>query len=68
MNHYNNDPKWLTARFNSTCVKCKNTIKKGTEIFYYPKTKAVFCEACAEIESKSFDAIVQDEDFYNSQF
>ncbi|GAH39277.1 unnamed protein product, partial [marine sediment metagenome] len=43
-------------------------IKKGDKIFYYPRTKDVFCSAvsCGGAESASFEAAAQDEFYYNN--
>jgi len=65
--YYSGDPYWLTAKFPSSCSRCKKEIKKGDKIFYYPRTKDVFCAAgsCGDAESASFEAAAQDEYFYN---
>jgi transcription elongation factor Elf1 len=65
--HYKGDPKWIEAKFNSTC-SCGRAIKKGEQIFYYPKGKVAFCSDCGQSRSAEFQSAVQDEDFYNSQY
>ena len=37
-----NDPKIITARFNSKCQETGREIKKGESILYYPIGKAVY--------------------------
>ena len=65
---YAGDPRWLTARFSSTCGKCDKQMPKGSQIWWYPKNKMAYCESCGESDSRVFDAAVADEDFMNSQF
>lgn len=62
---YKHDPRWITARFTSSCAECGATIKRGEQAFYYPKTKRVFgsvCE-CGDERSRQFEAERFDEDF-----
>jgi len=42
MAQYKNDPRVITARFDSTCKETGKTIKKGEECLYYPIGKSVF--------------------------
>ena len=65
---YNNDPKWITAKFDSKCHGCEESILKEDDIFYYPLDKSVFCESCGEAESYSFESIKQDDQFIQDQF
>ena len=46
MTPYRNDPRELTARFESKCHKCNETIHKGETIYYWPASKAAYHEAC----------------------
>jgi hypothetical protein len=64
---YSNDPYWLTARFTSKCAKCGATITKGSQAFYFPRTKSIFCagDNCGGQESRSFDSSAFDESVYN---
>jgi hypothetical protein len=61
------DPYWLTAKFSSACSNplCQRTIKKGEQVFYYPKTCRVLCnmEPCGKTASRDFEAAVFDEEF-----
>lgn len=65
-----NDPRWITARFNSRCCRCKGEVKKGSQAFYYPRDKAVMCDSedCGKQASRDFDAAVFDENMMSSQF
>ena len=67
-NYYSGDPYWTTAKFTSRCRRCKVVINKGEKIFYYPRTKDVFCsgDGCGAAESRSFEAMAQDEFNYNN--
>jgi hypothetical protein len=40
---YENDPRMITAKFNSVCSKCGCSIKKGTQIYYWPSDRKAFC-------------------------
>ena len=66
--YYSGDPYWTKARFNSKCSGCGHRIKKGERIFYYPRTKDVFCDSgkCGQAESRSFEAAAQDEWNYSN--
>jgi len=53
-----NDPRIITARFNSKCAETGNQINKGDECVYYPTSKQVFCmdsKQAADFRSWSFD-------------
>lgn len=59
---YRNDPRWLTAKFASTCT-CGMRIAKGDEIYYYPLTRKAVCQECgqkgaAELAADDFDEMV----------
>lgn len=64
MKAYKNDPFWMTARYESKC-NCGATIRAGSTIFYYPRTKTALCPLCGDVASKDFEACAADEDFYN---
>ena len=57
------DPYWLAARFSSDCAKCGRTIKAGEQIYYFPNSKTVFCDAddCGQHEARQINAALQDE-------
>jgi len=65
--YYSGDPYWTKARFYSKCSGCGEGIPKGSRIFYYPRTKDVFCSDCGDKESRQFEAIAQDEYSYNNR-
>ena len=52
MARYNNDPRIITARFDSTCPETGRTIKRGDKIAYYPRNRTAY-----HIESKSADSV-----------
>ena len=54
------DPYWTTARFDGK-DKSGNAVKKGTPIFYYPRTKTVLQGEAAEAASREFEAMRFDE-------
>ena len=57
------DPKWITARRGDTCTGCKRNIRAGEEVFYYPNSRSVYCNAdqCGGAASRDFDACAFDE-------
>ena len=74
---YSNDPRWITARFNSACANsttpanrepCPNTIKRGGSILYYPSSKTVYCGECSSEAWAEFESARFDEDQMTSQF
>ena len=67
MTRYQNDPRWIKARFSSECPMCHGMIKKGAQIFYYPRTKTALCadDKCGGAASRQFAAEAADEDFMN---
>jgi hypothetical protein len=42
MARYNNDPRVITAKFDSICNETGKEIKKGDKCLYYPIGKSVF--------------------------
>ena len=65
---YRGDPHWITARYRGSCRKCEQPIGKGSEAFYYPKGKYLYCRPCGEPMSREFEMVAADEDFYNSRY
>lgn len=64
--NYSGDPRWITARFNSHCHKCDCTIRRGSQAFYYPKSKSVYCAGpCGQVAESDFLSYAQDEYAYN---
>lgn len=60
MSQYAGDPRWMTARFNSTC-QCNAQMRKGERIFYYPNGRKALCSKCGEKASAEFESAKADE-------
>lgn len=69
-NYYSNDPKWISAKFDSSCSCCKRAVKRGNQVFYNPSSRTVSCDAeeCGKQESRDFDAAKFDECQYGGNF
>lgn len=61
MARYGNDPPWITARYEGTCVKCSTKVPKGTRVCYYPNGRQVKCEPCGDAGQAEFDAQAWDD-------
>lgn len=59
---YRNDPYETTARFNSTCKKCGQPIRKDDRIAYWPATKTALCWKCGEADLHTCQAACAAED------
>lgn len=70
MSYVSGDPYWLKAKFKCKCCRCNKEVKKGEEVFYFPKGKAVYCnsDSCGVKENNVFMSSVHDEDFYNGRY
>ena len=64
MKDYSNDPRMITAKFNSTCSKCGCSIKKGTSIYYWPSDRKEYCLKCGEAPFRQFRSSAADEEVY----
>ena len=66
--NYNGDPRWISAKFDSACRGCGLPIRRGDDVFYYPRGKHAFGSecGCAEQHSGDFNSMRADEDTYNS--
>jgi len=42
MSRYSGDPRWIVARFNSTCAETGKKINKGDDCVYYPREKKTY--------------------------
>lgn len=42
MKTYRNDPRMITAKFDSKCAETGKPIKKGDQCVYYPSDKKVY--------------------------
>ena len=67
MPRYKDDPRWIETRYPCTCANCGKQIKKRDPAFYYPRTRALYCEAdeCGGQASRDFHAAAMDEALYN---
>ncbi|MDP2237017.1 MAG: hypothetical protein Q8J88_11335 [Bacteroidales bacterium] len=68
MNRYKNDPRPLQTRFASKCSTCGKYLPKGSDAFYFPSNRKIFCESCGTHSYQDFIESAQDEEFYNSQY
>lgn len=66
MIRYAGDPRWIAARFASQC-QCGSGIKRGDRIYYFPRTKTVFCQTCGEPAHARFVSEAQDEAMLSGQ-
>jgi hypothetical protein len=64
MKSYKGDPKWIRARFNSTC-RCGKQIRAGEDILYWPYNRSLQCHNCGEPAWQRFLSEAADEDVYN---
>jgi len=65
MTHYSNDPREITAKFQSSCCKCNLKIKKGTLIYYWPSSRKMYCTSCGEAPYRQFISSAADEEVYS---
>ena len=50
MSRFKDDPRVITARFNSTCPETGKAIKRGDDIVYYPRERKAY-----HMDSKAAD-------------
>jgi hypothetical protein len=55
----------LSTKFDSHCSNCNNKLPKGTNCYYWPRDKKVFCIPCGENDYRQFLSSAADEDVYN---
>jgi hypothetical protein len=67
-NFYSGDPRWIKAKFDGICNKCKAIIPKGAEAYYYPNGKYIYCEKCGTDCEADFQNCVEVEQFYSSSY
>lgn len=65
---YSKDPFWMKAKYEGKCSDCKEVIKKGDDMWYYPIGKHTLCKKCGESAEAKFLEQVQDEEFLNRDF
>lgn len=51
MPRYQNDPRWIKARFESECSETGNTIKKGDTCLYFPRERKAVHPSSPSAES-----------------
>lgn len=68
MKHYSNDPRRIATHFSSSCRTCGKILSKGTEAYYFPATKQVFCLSCGEASYQQFLESAFDEAQFQSQY
>jgi len=54
MAKYRSDLRWINARFDGSCVRCRCVIRRGDKAFYYPQERSLYCERenCGEAASR----------------
>ena len=59
------DPYWTTARRPDSCGDCRDPIKPGDRMFYYPSTRRAYCakDGCGGKASRDFHAHAADDAF-----
>ena len=62
---YKNDPRLMTAKFNSTCPKCKLAIRKGDRITYWPSERKAYHPDCCAADYSRFLDSARDEAMYS---
>lgn len=56
----NGDPYWTTAKYDGEDANGE-FVKKGTRIYYFPRTKSIFQREDAKREARAFEAARFDE-------
>lgn len=67
MKRYNNDPIIISAKYDSRCKTCRCIIPKGTNCYYWPIGRYVYCLSCGEGPYKAFQSDAADEDVYHGR-
>ncbi len=64
------DPYWCQVRYACKCASCLKPIKVGESGFYYPASRAMYCNAinCGQNAALDFQTAKQDEEFMVAQF
>ncbi len=60
---YSKDPYWMTTKYPGKCAKCGKRINRGDQVFYYPRTKALFCnnDDCGGAADRDFNSCAFDD-------
>lgn len=64
-NRSGGDPRQITARFSSDCIKCGCRIQKGEQFFYWPNGSEAYCYSCGEPLYRQFLSSKADEEVYH---
>lgn len=56
------NPRWLTVRYAGTCAKCEAPVPKGSEAFYYPDSRAIYCPEHSEAAAADYSTMTQYEE------
>lgn len=64
MRKYSLDPRFITAKFNSNCSKCKTAIKAGEQILHSPADAKIYCNSCGTPIYQDFLSNAMDEEVY----
>ena len=67
-NYYSGDPRWITTKYRGTCTRCGGEVSQGSQAYYYPTCKSIYCERCGEQASAEFNCAAQAEDMYCRQY
>ena len=62
MRTYSNDPRWITAKFDST-TKAGEKVKRGELVLYFPADKSIMTGEAAKQAWRDFEAAAMDEQF-----
>ena len=64
MAKYKSDPRWISAKFDGSCARCKRVIRRGERAFYYPQDRSLYCEqeSCGQAANRDFSGRVFDEE------
>ena len=62
MSRYQNDPRVFKTKFDSKCATCGNRLPKGTNAYYWPSSRKVFCLSCGDEDYREFLSHAWDED------
>jgi hypothetical protein len=63
MSRYQNDPRWIRAKWAGVCAKTGQPFRKGEEVFYFPSTRSIYAGAAAKEAADRFQAEAADEEF-----
>jgi len=68
MIRYKNDPYPLKVKFNCNCATCGCKLPKGTNAYYWPSSRKVYCLSCGDKDYREFLSSAADEEWYQNQY